>query len=211
VEGDCGVLFMELCTGGTLADLEGKLSEAECAYIMQALLGLCTRAAGVGWLHGDLKPENVLLTADGGLRLGDWGCGAQLVEGRADRFLGTRAFIAPEVLLRPASHYDAAADVYSAARTIVRLHDQKQAWSPVGLVALGLLQMPDPEMRADGAHQMVLMWYKQWGLRPGQPEPPASLQVKLAAARDAWAARRAQHGRGSVQSQQEAAAAASGP
>lgn len=47
------------------------------ALLVQICEGL-HQLHGAGWVHGDLKPGNVLLTADDGVRLGDFGTACEL-------------------------------------------------------------------------------------------------------------------------------------
>ncbi|HEX3874589.1 MAG TPA: protein kinase [Solirubrobacteraceae bacterium] len=61
--------------------------------ICEALVGM----HGLGWVHGDLKPGNVLLMADGSVRLGDFGLARELegTHAYAPR-LGSSDFLPPE-------------------------------------------------------------------------------------------------------------------
>lgn len=57
-------------------------------------------------VHGDLKPENVLVSANGTVKLSDFGCSKVIVSGNEylERCNGTPAFLAPE-MMRPNSRY----------------------------------------------------------------------------------------------------------
>lgn len=74
--------------------LQQLLQEAEPGHALRRagpiLTELCTGLAHMhakGWVHGDLKPGNVLLMADGSVRLADFGLTSQLE--------GTHAYIPP--------------------------------------------------------------------------------------------------------------------
>ena len=76
-------------------------------------LGLSSALAAVhaaGVVHGDCKPDNVLLAADGGVHLVDFGCAWEL--GHAPRTVqGTPAYLAPE--LWSEGPLDARVDLYA--------------------------------------------------------------------------------------------------
>lgn len=93
-------LVMELIEGTTLAeDLQahGPCSTFQAYYLLESLCPALETAAGKGMLHGDLKPANIMVRADGTLALVDFG--TALLVSRADiPSAGTPAYMAPEVL-----------------------------------------------------------------------------------------------------------------
>ena len=75
-------------------------------------LGALHRA---GWMHGDVKPENIFVSPDGHVTLLDLGF-ARRTDGSdrhtAHRLMGTSYYLAPELAARP-SRWDIRSDLYS--------------------------------------------------------------------------------------------------
>lgn len=129
-----GLLFLvlEYLEGRSLAtelQLRGKLPEAQVAAIADQLLEAMDAAHTCGVLHRDLKPDNLLLLADGSLRVLDFGI-ARLQEEQADhdprltqqgRAMGTLGFMAPEQARGDWSSVDPRADLWSAGATLFAL------------------------------------------------------------------------------------------
>jgi serine/threonine protein kinase len=120
----------EFVTGGSLADRLAKgpmPPRLVCEVVDQMCRGLAVvHAAGI--IHRDVKPQNVLVTANGTCKLVDLGI-ARSEEGgrtRAGLAMGTEGFMPPEQVADAAS-VDARADVFAA-----------------GMVAYVLLAARDP-------------------------------------------------------------------
>ena len=106
-------LVMELVEGRTLRDLireKGRLSPAEAISIMEPVLSALSAAHRAGIVHRDVKPENILLSDDGVVKVADFGL-ARAVESdaaatRTGLMMGTVAYCAPEQIaagpVRPA-------------------------------------------------------------------------------------------------------------
>ncbi|MBW3575530.1 MAG: serine/threonine protein kinase [Actinobacteria bacterium] len=94
-------LVMELLSGRTLADevASGPLDPERVRRVGMDVLGALAASHRAGVLHRDIKPGNVLLTADGMAKVGDFGI-AKSAEGLhltdAGMIVGTAAYLAPE-------------------------------------------------------------------------------------------------------------------
>lgn len=121
--GDLAYLVMELVDGQTLRRLltaSGRLTVPEAAGTMAQLLSGLAAAHRIGLVHRDVKPENVLIRADGTVKIADFGLSrlAHSATGTGG-VLGTATYLAPEVIEgRPV---DARADVYAAGIVLYEL------------------------------------------------------------------------------------------
>lgn len=111
-----GYLVLALVPGPGL-DAPGALAGRAEALFADALEGLAHVHAR-GYLHGDLKPENMRLDAEGRLVLVDFGLMRRAGE-PAPAIQGTPLYVAPEVVL--GERQDARTDLYALAATFYHL------------------------------------------------------------------------------------------
>ncbi|KAL0238803.1 hypothetical protein PCE1_004494 [Barthelona sp. PCE] len=76
-----------------------KLPENLCAHILQQMLVAIEEMHNRGIVHRDIKPQNVLISDDGMVKLADFGIVAQLSQDHthANTQIGTPQYMAPEV------------------------------------------------------------------------------------------------------------------
>ena len=121
-------IVMELMPGETLKDAvdqRGPMPPQQAiTHILDVIDGLA-EAHRVGVIHRDMKPSNCFLTADGRVKVGDFGLSKSLVAGRdhhltqSGAFLGTVLFASPEQIRGEALEYTS--DVYSVCATLYYL------------------------------------------------------------------------------------------
>ncbi|RYH23427.1 serine/threonine-protein kinase [archaeon] len=110
-------MIMELMKGGELFDYvveKGTLSEEEASVIIRKITSAVAHMHSMQIIHRDLKPENLLLTtkgADAEIKLIDFGLAKVMFEEVASSFLGTKGYLAPEMLQRQS--YDQAIDMWA--------------------------------------------------------------------------------------------------
>ncbi|XP_035792293.1 ribosomal protein S6 kinase beta-2-like [Anopheles albimanus] len=98
-------LILEYLSGGELfmhLEREGIfLEDTACFYLCEIILAL-EHLHNLGIIYRDLKPENVLLDAQGHVKLTDFGlCKEHIQEGIVTHtFCGTIEYMAPEILMR---------------------------------------------------------------------------------------------------------------
>ncbi|HUU85288.1 MAG TPA: serine/threonine-protein kinase [Phycisphaerae bacterium] len=111
-------LFMEFVDGTTLPSLADRIPVGELIRIMEKVsLGLQAMHEG-GFVHADVKPQNILVLPDRSVKLIDFGQAAAMHRSKS-RVQGTIDYIAPEqVDLQPLS---ARTDVFGFGATLHRL------------------------------------------------------------------------------------------
>ncbi|HKK92687.1 MAG TPA: protein kinase [Longimicrobiales bacterium] len=101
-EADEGLLFIAMTyyEGETLKDRlrRGRLPFDEALSIAECVASGLAHAAEAGIIHRDIKPDNLILTTDGGVRIVDFGIAKMLDDDvtRAGARLGTVAYMSPE-------------------------------------------------------------------------------------------------------------------
>ena len=182
-------IAMEYVEGETLAELvtrRGALPAAETAALgVQACAGLAA-AHAAGFVHRDVKPQNLLLGADGVLKLGDFGIavghdGTRLT--LAGTVLGTAGYLAPEQAR--GEQVTAAADIYAVGAVLYELLAGEQARNAASLTELGAedgFRPPDVARRLPGAPaELVAVIGACLSVRPEErPSSAAALARQLA-------------------------------
>lgn len=120
-DGDELFVVMEYVEGQTLRRRLGwPLPAHEFPSIATQCVAALAVAHKAGILHGDIKPENIMLTPGGQVKILDFGIAHRLVESEASttletladgKFAGTLPYMSPEVLEGKES--DARADIFS--------------------------------------------------------------------------------------------------
>src|SRR4051812_13817402 len=110
-------MVMEYVRGRALRDLvnaEGRLAPAQAAEVLRQTLLALDHAHRRGIVHRDMKPENILVTAEGVVKVADFGLARAYADGRqtqAGTVTGTVQYLAPEQIRgEPA---DPRSDLYS--------------------------------------------------------------------------------------------------
>ncbi|ODR08665.1 protein kinase domain-containing protein [Mycobacterium shimoidei] len=95
-------LVMELIEGGTLRELlaeRGPMPPHAVAAVLRPVLGGLAAAHRAGLVHRDVKPENVLISDDGDVKIADFGLVRAVAAAgitSASVILGTAAYLSPE-------------------------------------------------------------------------------------------------------------------
>jgi eukaryotic-like serine/threonine-protein kinase len=131
---DDGLLYlaMEYLQGRTLRTVLGELgvlTPAETLDVIEPVLDALAAAHAAGIVHRDVKPENVLLTDDGRVKVADFGLAraASALTSTSGVLMGTAAYMAPELIADGVT--DARGDVYAVGVMIFEMITGRQPFS----------------------------------------------------------------------------------
>lgn len=98
-----------------------KLPEPLLSFLARSMLTALSAVHSIGWIHRDVKPQNILLATSGTAKLADFGlsCPALADKPAEWAFAGTPLFVAPEIQDR--QFHNQAADIWSLGATLWRL------------------------------------------------------------------------------------------
>lgn len=132
---------------GTVIERVGCLVVPQALWIARQLAQALTHLHSQGWIHGDIKPANVIVSREGHATLVDLGSALRPNESFYDRgrpLVGTLHFVAPE-LLTSAMRTAPASDLYSLGITLFQMLTAQLPFSepdPARLVEAHLRQTP---------------------------------------------------------------------
>lgn len=171
-------LVLEYVDGGALSELlrtSAPLPPARVAEILAEAAGALAAAHAVGLVHRDVKPANLLLTADGRVKLTDFGIAEALrAPGAAPEgfVLGTPYYLAPEQAT--AAPTTPATDVYGLGVMGYEMLAGRRPFdgAPLEVVAAHREQPPPPLPGESGAvgELVTAMLAKDPAARPAADE-----------------------------------------
>lgn len=143
-------LVFEFIDGYTLRDVierQGALTPRQALDLLDPIVAGLAAAHGAGLVHRDVKPENVLISHQGWVKIGDFGLSRAITTStNTGTLFGTVAYIAPE--LARGEGGDARSDIYSAGIMLYELltgHQPFRATVPVAVVMAHVQdEMPAP-------------------------------------------------------------------
>ena len=149
-------IAMELVEGRELKDLLDsgrRFTPAEAVRILGEVLGALQHAHDRGVTHRDIKPGNVILLADGGVKLADFGV-ARLEKSeltQAGTLIGTPMYMSPEQIM--GLEVDGRSDLFSCGVLLYELLTGRKPFTgSVTTVMQKVLNVdPEPPSRANAA------------------------------------------------------------
>src|SRR5215207_8434379 len=157
-------IAMEYLERGSLRPFVGRMSLPQIVGVLEGLLAALSQAEALHIVHRDVKPENLLVTSDGGIKIADFGIAKAMQQVQTEEMLtpagatvGTPAYMAPEQAM--AQEIGPWTDLYQT-----------------GVVAYELLTGAVP-FQADGTPMAMLMQH----ISDPVPDLPAGTDPALAA------------------------------
>ena len=179
-------IVMEYCGGGSVSDLlkYKALGEDECAFVLrETLQGLhhlheeCKKHI----IHRDMKSANLLLTAEGDVKVADFGVSKILDIAIADRktssFVGTPHWMAPEVIM--GKKYDARCDIWSVGIVGIEMAEQHPPKFNVNMhgVLAAIPKLPAPRLSHSDEHSEEFCSFLSAVLTKSPQERPSALEA----------------------------------
>lgn len=137
-----GVMLSDLLTGVTTGQdgmpiefaeklyLQSRQQPEEFArFIVKNLLSGVMALHDKGFIHRDIDPSNIMITADGKVKLIDFGIAKRLSEVQGEKahltmagqFMGKAAYASPELVLGDVTHEDPTTDLYAVGIVLFQL------------------------------------------------------------------------------------------
>ncbi len=151
-------LVMELIEGGTLRELlaeRGPMPPHAVVAVLRPVLGGLAAAHRAGLVHRDVKPENVLISDDGDVKIADFGlvravAAAQITS--TSVILGTAAYLSPEQVRDGTA--TPRSDVYSAGILCYELLTGRTPFTGDSALSIAYQRLdtdvPPPSVAIDG-------------------------------------------------------------
>jgi len=174
-------IIMEYVDGGTIRNVlraVPRLGEVHALAVTEAVAEALRAAAEQKIVHRDIKPDNIMLTRRGDVKLADLGIAKNVDEDvqltRSHVLMGTPAYLAPEQA-RDARSVDVRADIYSLGATLYEMltgnipYPGKTTYDILAKMASSPVPDPRsivPEISPQMAHLVMRMLAKQVKQRP---------------------------------------------
>jgi len=192
-------LVMEFIEGRPLErwTLEERPTARQSIGIARQVLAALAHAHQVGVVHRDVKPHNIMVQADGSVRLVDFGV-ARLhaedglrtgVHTETGHLVGTFAYMSPEQADGHSARIGHLSDVYQVALVLFEMLAGRLPYETQGRTAAGLLRavlidrrMPLGEARPDLPGRLEAILARALAIDPAvRPQSAQALEAELAA------------------------------
>ncbi|KAK9279641.1 hypothetical protein L1049_013320 [Liquidambar formosana] len=129
-------IFLEYACGGTIADQikvssSGRLREVDVRHFTRSILQGLKYVHECGYVHCDLKPDNILLvpitgTDDFVAKIGDFGLAKRANEGQRRHLRGTPMYLSPEAVVEYLQ--ESPSDIWALGCVVLEMLTGKKPW-----------------------------------------------------------------------------------
>ncbi|MDH3495199.1 MAG: protein kinase [Gemmatimonadota bacterium] len=186
------ILAMEYVEGETVGRRlarEGPFTVPLVLHILQSVATGLDRAHTLHILHRDLKPDNIMLAADGGVKLLDFGVARPLDTSSAITssgfVVGTPAYMSPEQLVGDA--LSAATDIYSLGVVVFEMLTGRLPHEAATVAELRMRRLSTPpppldKLRTECSRELAAVIARALTIAPDARWPTATAMAEAAAA-----------------------------
>lgn len=142
-------IVMEYIGGRNIAEIlkdEGKLPEERALSIARSVASALDYAGSLGIVHRDIKPQNIMLTDEGEVKVADFGIAkmaSMATMTHTGMFLGSPAYTSPEQA--KGEKVDSRSDIYSLGITLYEMlsgHPPFQSGNPWSVINMHITAEP---------------------------------------------------------------------
>lgn len=145
-EGDTHYIIMELIEGITLKNYiakKGFLEAKESIGIAIQMAQGISAAHQQNIIHRDIKPQNIIISMDGKVKVADFGIASAVSAGKRDeKAIGSVHYISPEQA--KGERVDARSDIYSLGITMFEMVTGRLPFDGESTVTVAMAHMTDP-------------------------------------------------------------------
>lgn len=177
-DGSAPYLVMEYVEGESLGQKLERvhhLGERDAVAIISQVAQGLHKAHKAGLVHRDVKPDNILITQDGQVKLTDMGLVKELETDlnltRTGRGLGTPHFMAPEQF-RNAKKADVRCDIYSLAATLYQMVTGELPFKSLSPLDAWMKKLHN-ELAPPREHMATLSERVDWAIRRSMSADPS--------------------------------------
>jgi serine/threonine protein kinase len=168
-EEDILYLVMEFCSGGTLRDKisQNNVTPTEAIEWIQTLASCLRLIHKRGVIHHDIKPDNIVFSQNGIIKIADFGV--------ANKDIGTRAYMSPEAFQWDIdSTKDPRIDIYALGVTLMELLSKQNPF-----FGLSREEIIEKHQSADFPIQQLPHWQQEIILKAINKTPELRFQFMI--------------------------------